>query len=157
MNDALPQQGRLAGVDYGDVRIGIAISDARQAIASPLVMHQNSGPEANRQFFTKLVQEEDVVGFVVGLPLYGDGGESESSMKARRFGKTLGETTGLPVVFSDERYSSAVAEVALQSAGLTNKARKKRRDMLAAQVILAGYLESQRRQNSDPGSLEDWK
>jgi putative holliday junction resolvase len=134
--------GRVAGIDYGDVRIGIAISDPSRTIASPLENYTRRGLEQDAARFRRLVAEEGVTLLVVGLPIHLDGGESQKSREARQFGQWLGEVTGVPVEFYDERFTSVEAEEALLAADLTRKRRKKRRDMLAAQIMLSAYLES---------------
>ncbi len=134
--------GRVAGIDYGTVRIGIAISDPERKIVSPLENYTRRGPEQDAQRFRRLVADERVVLFVVGLPLHLDGQESVKSREARRFGQWLGEATGAPVEFFDERFTSHEAEQLLLAADLTRKRRKKRMDMLAAQIMLGAYLES---------------
>ncbi len=142
MNRQFPAAGRVAGVDFGTVRIGIAISDADRKIASPLENYTRRGTEQDARWFRRLVDEHEVVLFVVGLPLHMDGRESEKSLEARRFGDWLAETTGMPVEYFDERLTSHEAERVLLDADLTRKRRKKRLDMLAAQIILRGYLEN---------------
>jgi putative holliday junction resolvase len=89
--------GRVAGIDYGTVRIGIAISNPERTIASPLENYTRRGPEQDAQRFRRLVEEEGVVLFVVGLPIHLDGGESQKSLEARQFGQWLHEATGVPV------------------------------------------------------------
>jgi putative holliday junction resolvase len=133
--------GRVAGIDYGSVRIGIAISDPDRTIASPLENYTRRTPEQDAERFWRLAAEERVALFVVGLPLHLDGGESPKSLEARQFGQWLAETTGVPVEFFDERFTSHEAEEILLAADLTRKRRKKRMDMLAAQIILSAYLE----------------
>ncbi len=142
MSRQSPAAGRVAGVDFGTVRIGIAISDADRKIASPLENYTRRGTEQDARWFRRLIDEHEVVLFVVGLPLHMDGRESEKSLEARRFGDWLAETTGLSVEYFDERLTSHEAERLLIDAELTHKRRKKRLDMLAAQIILRGYLES---------------
>jgi putative Holliday junction resolvase len=138
-NNIVP--GRVAGIDYGHVRIGIAISDPERKIVSPLENYTRRGPAADAARFRRLVAEEGVVLFVVGLPLHLDGGESGKSAEVRQFGRWLGEVTGVPIEFYDERFTSHEAEQLLLAADMTRKRRKKRLDMLAAQIILRGYLE----------------
>jgi putative holliday junction resolvase len=133
--------GRVAGIDYGTVRIGIAISNPERTIASPLENYTRHGQQQDTERFRRLVADERVALFVVGLPIHLDGGESAKSIEARQFGKWLGETTGVPVEFFDERFTSHEAEESLLAADMTRKRRKKRRDMLAAQIILSAYLE----------------
>jgi putative Holliday junction resolvase len=135
----------VAGVDYGTVRIGIAITDPERKIASPLLNYTRRGPEQDAQRFRQLAADEGVVLFVVGLPIHLDGRESEKSLEARQFGQWLAEATGVPVEFFDERFTSVEAEQVLLAADLTRKRRKRRMDMLAAQIMLSGYLESQDR------------
>lgn len=144
MTIPLPRQGRLAGIDYGTVRIGVAITDPGQILASPFENYTRKNPAADAEFFRLLAKEERLAGFVVGLPVHTSGQESQKSIEVRAFARWLGELTGLPIALFDERYSSAQAEQALLAAGLTSKRRKQRLDMLAAQVMLAAYLESSR-------------
>jgi putative Holliday junction resolvase len=155
MTVPLPQQGRLVGIDYGTVRIGVAVTDPRRTLASPYENYNRRGLEADARYFRALAEQEQIVGFVVGLPVHVSGDESQKSHESRQFGQWLAETTSLPVQYYDERYTSSQAEQLLGGAQLTKKQRKKRRDMLAAQIILSSYLESNTRQPHDPGSLDD--
>jgi len=147
--------GRIAGIDYGTVRIGIAISDPGHAFASPYENYTRRGKEADLRRFRRLVEEEQVERFVVGLPIHLDGRESEKSREARQFGQWLHEGTGVPVQFFDERFTSSEAEQFLLAAEMTSKKRKQRKDMLAAQILLAAYLESPRQGEQEPGPLDD--
>lgn len=148
-------QGRIAGIDYGTKRIGIAVTDRRQTLASPLENYNRSGAEADARRFKRLVAEEEIKLFVVGLPVHTSGHESQKSREARKFGDWLAQLTGVPVEYFDERYTSAEAEQHLLAAELTSKRRKQRLDMLAAQIMLAAYLESARRGQDEPRPLED--
>lgn len=137
-----PSPGRVAAVDYGTVRIGIALSDPDRRLASPYETYTRKDKQRDAARFRRLVEEERVALFVVGLPVHLDGRESQKSIEARAFGKWIEEITGIHVVFFDERFTSVEAEGLLLAAGLTNKRRKERRDRLAAQILLAAYLES---------------
>ncbi len=139
--------GRVAGVDFGTVRIGVALSDPEQTLASPYENYTRRGPKADAEWFRRLAAEEDVRRFVVGLPLHLDGHESPKCAEARRFAAWLHETTGVPVELFDERFTSVEAEHLLLDAGLTSRRRKRRRDMLAAQIMLAAYLERANRED----------
>jgi putative Holliday junction resolvase len=145
---------RIAGIDFGAVRIGIAISDPEGIIASPVENYTRRGPDQDAQRFRRLAAEERIALFVVGLPLHLDGRESGKSIEARQFGKWLGEVTGVPVEFFDERFTSHEAEQCLLDAELTKKRRKKRIDMLAAQIMLSAYLESRDKGQQPPQSLD---
>ena len=136
------ETGRVAGVDYGTVRIGISISDPERRIASPYENYNRRTPSKDADRFRRLVQEERVVLFVVGLPLHADERESAKSLEARRFGEWLRAQTGIPVVWFDERFTSVEAEEILWNAGLSRQKRKERLDKLAATLLLSAYLES---------------
>jgi putative Holliday junction resolvase len=140
----LPRTGRIAGIDFGTVRIGVAITDPEQRLASPLENYTRRGPALDAAWLKQLACDERLVGFVVGLPVHTTGQESRKSIEARQYGAWISETTGLPVVYFDERFTSAHAEALLLEAGLTSKRRKERLDKLAAQIMLAAYLESSR-------------
>ena len=142
--DALPRAGRLAGIDYGTVRIGVAITDPDQRLASPLENYTRRGLTADAAWIKRLAADERLAGFVVGLPVHGSGDESQKSHEARQFAAWLAKETSLPVRLFDERYTTAHAEAALLEAGFTKKRRKERLDKLAAQILLAAYLESSR-------------
>ncbi|NQT12317.1 MAG: Holliday junction resolvase RuvX [Planctomycetes bacterium] len=147
--------GRVAGIDFGTVRIGIAISNSGRTIASPYENYTRRGEDQDARRFRRLVAEEETTLFVVGLPVHLDGRESEKSIEARRFGTWLAEVTGVPVVYFDERFTTVQAERALLDAQMTSKRRKKRLDMLSAQIMLSAYLESAASAGEAPGPLED--
>jgi putative Holliday junction resolvase len=151
----IPPEGRVAGVDYGERRIGIAICDASRILASPFENYERQVEEADRQYFQRLVAAEQLVGFVVGLPVHASGQESDQSRAVRRFAAWLRAATRLPVGFVDERYTSRQADALLRGSRLTRAKRKQRRDMLAAQVILAAFLESPHLADEAPAPLED--
>jgi putative Holliday junction resolvase len=107
MNSKKLPSGRLAGVDYGRRRIGIAICDAERMIASPLLVHKTTGDrQSDAVFFLKLVEQEEIVGFVVGLPIHSDGRNSEMSSEVEKFANWLSGITKRPIVFQDERHTS---------------------------------------------------
>lgn len=146
----VPKTGRLLGIDFGTVRVGVAICDQEQNIASPHETYNRRNERLDEQYFVALVEETGAVGFVVGLPLHMSGDESEKSQEARALGNWLHSITGIPVDWIDERYSTAFARQMLATSNLTAKKRKARLDKIAAQAILAAYLESDR---SKPGNL----
>ena len=140
--EALPPEGRLLGIDYGTVRIGIAISDHSQTIASPLETYTRRNSTLDAGHFVDLVKLEKIVGLVVGLPVHMSGDESEKSREAIQFGKWLQQSTGQPVTWVDERYTTSMAREMLSHSPLSGKKRKAQLDKLAAQILLATYLES---------------
>jgi putative Holliday junction resolvase len=154
MSGEFPRRGRLAGVDFGSVRIGIAVTDADQRLASPLEIFRRRGQAAEARFFQELARREQICGFVVGLPVHTSGRESEKSRQAREFASWLEQVTGLPVRLFDERYTTVEAESALRVAGMTKRQRRARLDKLAAQMLLAAFLESSRR-DEPPAAIGD--
>lgn len=135
--------GRVAAVDYGRRRIGVAVCDAGRIICSPLCVRETAGDAAaDAEFFRALVAREGIVGFVVGLPLHADGEPSPMSLEAERFGRWLTRATGLPVVYQDERSSSREATRLLAGSGLTRARKRARSDAVAAQVVLQSWLEA---------------
>ena len=139
---SLPTEGRLCGIDFGTVRIGVSISDPGQTISSPLETYQRRSVDLDSKYFQNLVKEERVVGFVVGLPVHMSGDPSQKSREAIAFGKWLNAETGIPVAWIDERYTTAMAREALNQSNLSGKKRKAQLDKLAAQILLSVYLES---------------
>jgi putative Holliday junction resolvase len=133
---------RIAGIDYGTVRIGIATADTDVGIASPAANYTRRNAALDAEYFVQFSQEERIGRFVVGLPVHLHGGESQKSSEARAFGQWLGQATGVPVEYFDERFTTAEADELLNAAKLTKKQRQARRDQLAAQIMLAAYLES---------------
>ena len=129
---------KLLGLDHGDKRFGIALSDAGKVIATPRLVVE--GEDALWQTLESLMSEEDIEAVVIGLPLNMDGSEGPRARKVIEFSRVLEEKTGLPVHFQDERLSSFEAESALSEAGVHGSRRKSRVDMVAAQIILQGYL-----------------
>jgi putative Holliday junction resolvase len=143
ISQPLPTWGRLLGVDFGDVRVGLAVCDADRIMASPLETITRGNREQDSKKFLQVVRSEGIVGIVVGLPLHMSGEMSPKAEQAVQYGKWVAELTGLPVAYHDERCTSAAAEEVLWAAGLTHQQRKKRRDQLAAQLILQAWIESQ--------------
>jgi putative Holliday junction resolvase len=147
-----PAQGRLLGLDYGTKRLGLALSNAEQTIATPLETYLRRDPRQDEKHLQQKVQEYGVVGLVVGLPVHMSGDEGEKAREARAFGQWAAGVTKRPVQFADERYTSIMADEHLQTAQLSPKKRKALRDMLAAQILLQSYLDSPRRGEA-PGAL----
>lgn len=138
----LPDRGRLLGIDFGTVRIGLAICDPSQSIASPLTVYQSRSEKLDSQFFSHLIAREQIVGLVIGLPLHLSGQTSEKSAQASEFGRRLSEQTGLPIAWVDERFSTSMARELLSQSTMSGKKKKAQLDKLAAQIILSVYLES---------------
>lgn len=151
---ALPQDGRLLGIDYGVKRLGLALSTPEQNLSTPLETLVRHGQAADARRISELIADYRIVGCVVGLPLHMNGDEGQSARQARDFGRWLGETVGLPVVFWDERCSSAAADDWMIAADLSRHKRRGLRDQLAAHVILESFLAARARKSSRPSEDE---
>ena len=117
--------GRVAGIDYGTVRVGIAITDPDRMLASPLENYTRRSESKDAEYFRQLVAEENVTLFVVGLPIHLDGRESEKSIEARAYGRWLTEITGIPTTYFDERFTSAEGRATFARCRVDQKATKK--------------------------------
>jgi len=152
---ALPLSGRLAGIDFGTVRIGVAICDPGQKWASPLETYKVRSRELDAEYFRKLATAESLAGWVIGLPLHTSGQPSKKSNQAVKFGKWIGAATLLPVNWIDERFTTAAAREMLNASSMSGSKKKASLDKIAAQVILSAYLESDRSKVEHDHSLED--
>jgi len=132
---------RVLGIDHGDVRIGIAMSDETAFLASPLTTVQN-GKAAVGEILA-LVVEYNVETIVVGLPRNMNGSYGPATEKVRTFISTLSEKTDVPIVEWDERLSTVSAHNDLREAGLDGRKHKQVVDKVAARIILQNYLDAQ--------------
>lgn len=143
--------GRLLGLDHGRRRIGVAVSDEGQSIAFPLKSVTSTRTLAGVvEQLRSILRDYDIRALVVGLPLNMDNSEGPQATAARRFGDALAKTLNLPVVYHDERLTSAAAEEALLSADLSREKRRARRDAVAAQMILQSFLQDQPDKSNEP-------
>lgn len=116
--------GKKIGLDVGDVRIGIAVSDMLGMIANARESYTRKGLEKDLRYFTDLAKAENADAFVLGLPKNMDGTEGERVEVTREFGDKLHEFSGLPVVYMDERLSTVAAERMLIQADVRRDKRK---------------------------------
>jgi putative Holliday junction resolvase len=141
----LPPSGRLLALDWGEIRIGLALSDETQTLATPLeTLTRRAGKRLPMPRLLALVEQHRPVGLVVGLPLTGEGTEEESAAAARELADSVARRTGLPVVLWDERMSTARALAAIWEQGGSTRGRKADVDALAAAVLLQHYLDARR-------------
>lgn len=129
-------------MDYGERRIGLAISDPTGTIASPAgVILRRAGKRPPVAEIIRRAEALEARGFVIGLPLDGNGDETPRSTEARAVGDTLAQRTGMPVQMVDERYTTAIALRAIREMGGSTKDRKGDVDALAATVLLQHALQ----------------
>ena len=141
----IPTAGRILGVDWGEVRIGLALSDESQVLATPLeTLRRRPGKRFPMPRFLELTALHQPVGLLVGLPLSGEGQEAESAAAAREMAETLKRRSGLPMELWDERMSTARALGAILEQGGTTRGRKADVDALAAAVLLQHFLDARR-------------
>ena len=135
-----PDPGRVLGLDLGDVRIGVAISDPERRMAVPMGTVRTGAP-ADLRAIAELVREHDVVLVVVGLPLRLSGERGSAAAKAEGFAEALRAVLDVPIVLQDERLSTVEAERALREGGVSGPVRRAVVDRSAATVILQAYLD----------------
>jgi putative Holliday junction resolvase len=146
----IPSAGRLLGVDFGAVRVGLAVCDPDRRIASALDTYTRRTPAADAAFFRKLAADERAAAWVVGLAISLNGTEGPKAKECRAFGAWLAAETGMPVAFHDERFTTAAAEDYLRGAKLSPEKRKALRDRVAAQLILQAFLDAGCPPSPDP-------
>ncbi|MCS7198457.1 MAG: Holliday junction resolvase RuvX [Candidatus Bipolaricaulota bacterium] len=132
--------GRILGIDFGEKRLGLALSDESHTLASPLAVYERTDCERDLQFLRDLVAQYRITEIVLGLPVNMDGSLGPKAEQALEFKRLLEEHLKLPVSTFDERLTTVEAERVLLQANLSRKKRKAKRDTLAAVLILQGYL-----------------
>src|SRR5438552_476607 len=132
---------RVLGVDLGDARTGLAISDELQMLAHPLETIESNSIETVARRIRTITSEKDIDCVVVGLPRNMDGSLGKRAEQAERFVEKLTGMINCQVVTWDERLSTVAADRALQAAGKKTRQTKNIRDQVAAQIILQSYLD----------------
>jgi putative pre-16S rRNA nuclease len=142
---SLPTTGRILAIDWGEVRIGLALSDETQTLATPLdTLVRRAGKRFPVRRLLTLMSPYSPVGILVGLPLTLEGREESSAVAARDLAATVARYTGLPVDLWDERMSTARALAAVREQGGSTRGRKAEVDALAAAVLLQHFLDARR-------------
>ncbi len=134
--------GRLAALDVGDKRIGVALSDPLGIAAQPIGVVERRSQKADSAAIVALLEGRPVDKVVVGLPLSMDGSEGQQVDRVRHFAAFFAAQTGLEVVFQDERMTTVQGERMLIESGMRRKQRRLVRDKVAAVIILQAYLDS---------------
>lgn len=133
------EPGRMLGLDVGDARIGVAVSDEMGIIASPVGMIRRASPVARE--LQAYLRKYGAIRIVVGLPVGLSGREGPQAKEVRAFIDELGRSTDVPFDFWDERLTTSIAERTLIGHGVKRKDRKLQVDAMAASVILQSYLD----------------
>ena len=138
---ALPANRAIAGLDLGDKTIGVALSDLRRGVATPIEVIRREKFTLDATRLLDLLTARGAFGIVLGLPLNMDGSEGPRVQSTRAFARNLTKLTDLPITFWDERLSTVAAERALIEADTSRKRRKEVIDQVAAGYILQGILD----------------
>lgn len=134
-------KGRAIGIDYGSVRIGIAMSDPLRVISSPFETYVRQNNQADIDYILHLIKQKDVKTVVFGMPYNMDGTQSDTGMAVKQFASQIAQNCDCEIVFQDERLSSVEAEEILIDANIKREQRKALIDKVAAQIILQSFLE----------------
>lgn len=132
---------RVMGIDYGDARTGVAISDLLRTIVGSTYVVRSRNTEKALEDILQLARQNDVDQIVVGLPKNMDGSEGPRAALCREFAQKLESLTGLPVAMWDERRTTVEAHNILSQHNYHGKKRKETVDAVAASLILSGYLD----------------
>ncbi|HEY8443473.1 MAG TPA: Holliday junction resolvase RuvX [Clostridia bacterium] len=132
---------RVLGIDYGDKRIGFALSDQLRIIASPLEVYNRKSLQQDLEYIKNLIQSNQVDTVVIGLPINMDGTMGERALKTQEFGEQLKRVIDIPIVYIDERWTSKESERILIESNIRREKRKVLVDKVAAQNILQRYLD----------------
>ena len=145
------RQGRVLGIDAGERRVGIAMSDELRLLASPVtVLDRRGGLAPVLDTIAELARREGVAHLVVGLPLNADGSAGRQARRAEQFARVAERVVGLPVELWDERLTTQEAEAIMRAQGrnLRRLRAQGQLDAVAAAVILQDYLDAHRAQES---------
>lgn len=135
---------RVLGLDIGDRRVGIAVSDETGTIAGPHGVYTRRYAPEDAAYLAQLAQDVGSTAIVAGLPLNMDGTEGEQARKTRELAEAVAERSGLPLHYVDERLTSVEADRAMVEGGLSRRRRRGHRDALSAVLLLQEWLGSQR-------------
>jgi len=133
---------RWLGIDYGEKRVGIAISDPMEVVSTPLETIDNTSRDRCVARIAELVRDREIGGIVVGLPLHMNGTEGERVHRTQAFVLSLKGSVSVPIEWWDERMTTAAVNRMLIQAGTRRERRKEVVDKLAAQQILQAFLEA---------------
>ena len=138
--------GRILGIDYGEVRTGLALSDMSETLASPFkTLKMAKDPKISIEKLLKEIAEHTIIRLVVGLPLLLSGKESNMTQTVKVFAKNLEMASSLPLILWDERLTSKEVERLMIEAKVKRKKRTSHLDTLSATLILQSYLDSKKK------------
>ncbi len=140
--EALPSGGRLAGLDIGSKRIGVALCDAGWTFASAAETVHRGKFSKDLDAYKAIIDKQDIAGLVIGLPLNLDGSDSPQTQSVRAYARNLDAALGLPILLWDERWSTQAVERDMIGQDMSRKRRAAKVDAAAAQYILQGAIDA---------------
>ena len=135
---------RVIGLDIGEKRVGVAVSDPSGSVATPLVVLDAKKVLGDGRDVRRLIEDYEAELLVIGLPLSMDGSEGPQAAAVRVAGERLARIVAIPIVYHDERLSSTEARKSMTAAGVSDKAKRGSIDMVAASLFLQSFLDGRR-------------
>lgn len=140
---------RVLGIDFGDRRIGLAVSDPLLLTAQAIGQYRIQNKKEDKKYFLELVSKYEISEIVIGLPLRMDGSPGTRVEKTKKFARWLEKTLHLPIVFWDERLTTQQALKILGQQKIPFRKKKNLKDQISASIILSNYLESKKERQHD--------
>ena len=140
---------RILALDIGEKRVGVAVSDPNERVASPLVVLPAEEVRTAAKSFKRVLEDWEPELLLCGLPMTLAGEEGPQVQRIREFAQKVSQLTGLPLEFADERLSSAEAKRSLHEKGLSEKAMRGKVDMIAASIFLQTWLDARSQPEHD--------
>lgn len=139
--------GKVMALDLGDVRIGVAVSDATRTIAKAYQVIKRKSRDEDFARYQTIIDEQKITLLVVGLPIRLDGSDSPQTEWVRDYAAELADTVSVPVVLRDEALTTVEAEDSLRQRGIRGKKARQQVDAVAAAMILQSFLDEGRMEN----------
>jgi putative pre-16S rRNA nuclease len=137
----MTNKGKALGIDYGDRRIGIAVSDDSRRVVFPRDYISNTSKAEVIQNIKTLCEQDQITLIVVGLPLNMEGEDSPQTIKVRKFAEGLGGAVDQEIVLHDERLTTRQSDTILTNIGMKTPAKREEKDSVSAAIILQNYLD----------------
>ena len=139
-SESIPSTGSILSIDYGKKKIGFAISSPERSMSLPLSLIENKTKIAATEYIKSIIKSKNICAIVIGMPVYLDGSESDTSKEVRKFAAIVLEHINLPIYLQDERRTSKAADSLLAIAGFNRKERNNMDDPVAASLILDSVI-----------------
>lgn len=144
-------KGKVLGIDYGHVRVGIAVSDVERTIAFGRMTLENKSKKYLIEKINDICSDDNIKEIVIGLPLNMDGSETKQTKHVKKFGNLLKSSLNIPVKYHDERLTSLESDGILNALGYGGREKRKDKDKIAASLILQNYLDLKGKRGQNRG------